>query len=87
MIRKYERYKSGMIGAVKKHYGKAKANELEIALKKRWTVEFQIADFPRSDGTHNIPFFSKLTLGEEARNIQAMDFDVRVRFIKLTRIT
>jgi hypothetical protein len=31
----------------------------EKALDKRWTIEFQIADFPRSDGTHNIPFFSK----------------------------
>jgi uncharacterized protein (TIGR04141 family) len=88
MVRKYERYKAGMIGTVKRYYGASKANELEAALeKKRWTVEFQIADFPRSDGNHNIPFFSKLTLGEEARNIEAMDFDVRVRFIKLTRIS
>jgi uncharacterized protein (TIGR04141 family) len=87
MIRRYERYKSGMVGTVKRYYGAAKAKELEAALTKRWTVEFQIADFPRSDGTHNIPFFSKLTLREEARNIEAMNFDVRVRFIKLTKIT
>jgi uncharacterized protein (TIGR04141 family) len=57
-----------------------------VALGRRWTVEFQIADFPRPDGTHNIPFFSKLTLREEARDIEAMEFDVSVRFIKLTRV-
>ena len=67
-------------------YGPTTAQELEAALSERWTVEFQIADFPRADGTHNIPFFSKLTLREEARDIEAMEFDVSVRFIKLTRI-
>lgn len=86
MLRKYEPFKIKMIETVKQHYGAAKAKELEIALGKRWTIEFQIADFPRPDGTHNIPFFSKLTLREEARNIEAMEFDVRIRFIKLTRI-
>jgi uncharacterized protein (TIGR04141 family) len=79
MLRKYEPFKSGMIDMIKLHYGATEARELEAALAKRWTVEFQIADFPRPDG-------SKLTLGEEARNIEAMDFYVQVRFIKLTRI-
>jgi uncharacterized protein (TIGR04141 family) len=86
MLRKYEPFKTELIGKVKQHYGAAKAREFEAVLGKRWTVEFQIADFPRSDGTNNIPFFSKLTLQEEARDIEAMDFDVRVRFIKLTRV-
>jgi uncharacterized protein (TIGR04141 family) len=75
-----------MIDIVKRDYGAKKAQELESALKHRWAVEFQIADFPRRDGTHNIPFFSKLTLQEQARNIEAMGFDLRVGFIKLTRI-
>jgi uncharacterized protein (TIGR04141 family) len=87
MIRKYEPYRTSMIEVVKQQFGVANARELEGALKKRWTIEFQIADFPRTDGTNNIPFFSKLTLREEARNIEAMEFDVKVRFIKLTRIT
>jgi hypothetical protein len=55
-----------MLKTIKKHYGPVKAGELEAALDNRWTVEFRIADFPRSDGTHNIPFFSKLTLRDEA---------------------
>jgi uncharacterized protein (TIGR04141 family) len=85
LLRQYEPFKSGLIDAVKRHYGSKKAKELEGALADRWTVDFQIADFPRADGTHNIPFFSKLTLREEARKIEAMQFDVEVNFIKLTR--
>ena len=67
MLRKYEPFKAKVIDMVSIHYGPTKARELEAALEERWTVEFQIADFPRLDGTHNIPFFSKLTLREEAR--------------------
>ena len=84
MLRKYEPFRAGIVAMVTKLYGTKKGKELETALKKRWTVEFQIADFPRKDGTFNIPFFSKLTLRDEARNIEAMGFDVSVRFIKLT---
>jgi uncharacterized protein (TIGR04141 family) len=87
MLRKYEPFRVKMLETVKQHYGVTKANELEEALGARWTVEFQIADFPRPDGTHNIPFFSKLTLRDEARDIEAMEFDVSIKFIKLTRIT
>jgi uncharacterized protein (TIGR04141 family) len=85
MLRQYEPFKAGFLEVVRKHFGQAKARELEKALAERWTIEFQIADFPRPDGTNNIPFFSKLTLKEEARSIEAMGFDVRVGFIKLTR--
>ena len=85
MLRQYEPFNAGVIATVKRHYGASKAKELEGALKKRWTVDFQIADFPRVDGAHSIPFFSKLTLREEARKIEAMQFDVEVNFIKLTR--
>jgi uncharacterized protein (TIGR04141 family) len=85
MIRQYEAFKRGIIAMVNSHYGAEKAAQLEGALTKRWAVEFQIADFPREDGQHNIPFFSKLTLRDEARRIGAMGFDVRVGFITLTR--
>jgi uncharacterized protein (TIGR04141 family) len=74
-----------LIKVVRRLYGATKANVFERSLGKRWTIDFQIADFPRSDGKHNIPFFSKLTLREEARSIEAMGFDVKVNFIKLTR--
>jgi uncharacterized protein (TIGR04141 family) len=87
MIRKYEPFRIKMIETVKQLYGATRAKDLDTALNKRWTIEFQIADFPRPDGTNNIPFFSKLTLRDEARDIEAMEFKVSVRFIKLTRIT
>ncbi len=85
MLRQYEPFKAGLIEVVSKHFGQARARELAKALANRWTIEFQIADFPRPDGTNNIPFFSKLTLKEEARNIEAMGFDVRLGFIRLAR--
>jgi uncharacterized protein (TIGR04141 family) len=85
MLRKYEAFRAGLVAVVRREYGDQLADELEAALRERWTVEFQIADFPREDGQHNIPFFSKLTLREEARNIEAMDFSVRVAFITLAR--
>ena len=87
MLRQYEPFKAGFVQIVKKHFGQTKARELEAALPKRWTIDFQIADFPRPDGTNNIPFFSKLTLPEEARSIEAMGFDVEFNFIKLARIS
>jgi len=57
---------------------------LELALDEDgWTVEFQIADLPRANGEHNIPFFSKLTLKDEARRLAAMGFTVRIGFVTL----
>ena len=85
MLRKYEAFRTGLIDVVRREYGEQAADELETALREKWTVEFQIADIPREDGQHNIPFFSKLTLRDEARNMEAMDFAVRVGFITLTR--
>lgn len=85
MLRQYEAFRLKMLELVSKLYGADKARELDESWTKRWTIEFQIADFPRRDGKFNIPFFSKLTLRHEARNIDGMGFDVAVRFIKLSR--
>lgn len=86
MIRSYEAFKAALIAKVEALYGTKKAAELKSALKDKWTVNFQIADFPRKNGKFAIPFFSRLSLRDEARNIEAMDFNVTVSFIKLTRI-
>ncbi|WP_420565367.1 DUF6119 family protein [Thalassobaculum sp.] len=48
---------------------------------RRWTVEFWIADSPRSDGSFNIPFFSKISLRDEVSNLRAMEYEVVIRFI------
>lgn len=84
MLRKYHPFRVALVKKVEDLYGAKTGRELESSLQERWTVEFQIADTPRRNGSHDIPFFSKLTLRDEARGIEAMQFDVSVRFIKLT---
>jgi len=56
MLRKYEAFRAGLVAVVRTNYGERPADELEAALRERWTVEFQIADIPREGGQHNIPF-------------------------------
>ncbi|MEJ8406050.1 TIGR04141 family sporadically distributed protein [Brevundimonas vesicularis] len=84
MLRKYHPFRVALVEKVRSLYGDDKANELNLALEERWTVEFQIADAPRADGNFNIPFFSKLTLRDQTRDMEAMQFDVGLKFIKLT---
>jgi len=85
MFRQYEPFRAALVSRVKKLHGKKLSDELEAILEKTWTVEFRIADFPRKNGEHNIPFFSKLSLQEEARDIEAMGFKVKIGFIALSR--
>jgi uncharacterized protein (TIGR04141 family) len=42
-----------------------------------------IADAPRQTGEFNIPFFSKISLRDEAITLKAMEYDVALRFIGL----
>ena len=46
-----------------------------------WTIEYHIVDAPRADGTHKIPFFSRITLRDEARTLNAMELKVELKFI------
>lgn len=48
-----------------------------------WSVEFWIVDAPRHNGEFNIPFFSKISLRDEASELHAMQFDVSLRFIEI----
>ncbi|WP_165352885.1 DUF6119 family protein [Loktanella sp. IMCC34160] len=62
----------------------ATAKALEDALGDSmdgWTVEFHIVDAPRKNGEFMIPFFSRITLRDEARMLKGMSFDVCLRFI------
>ncbi|HEV7248828.1 MAG TPA: DUF6119 family protein [Shinella sp.] len=54
--------------------------------ERKWTVEFWIADTPRVNGAFNIPFFSKISLRDEATRLAAMDYHVRIRFIGLEAV-
>jgi uncharacterized protein (TIGR04141 family) len=51
--------------------------------EKKWTIEFIIADTPRMNGDFNIPFFSKISLRDEAISLQAMNYQIVLRFIRL----
>ncbi len=57
--------------------------DLARADQRRWKVEFVIADSPRVNGQFNIPFFSKVSLRDEIRNIRAMQYHAGLRFIQL----
>jgi len=83
MIRKYPPFREALVAKVRELYGDAIASLLARSLDERWTVEFQIADTPRRNGDYDIPFFSKLTLRDEARSMEAMRFDVAVKFVRL----
>ncbi len=66
--------------------GEESAQRLRRAIDDRernWTVEFHIADTPRANGEFNIPFFSKITLRDEASRLMAMHYHVTLRFIGL----
>lgn len=65
--------------------GPEAGEQLDIARanSQKWKVEFIIADAPRSNGQFNIPFFSKVSLRDEIRAVQAMHYDAGLRFINL----
>jgi uncharacterized protein (TIGR04141 family) len=66
--------------------GRDAAEKLKTAkdnIEVKWTVLFAIADSPRTNGEFNIPFFSKISLRDEVIGLNAMGYNVEVRFIGL----
>lgn len=51
-----------------------------------WTVEYWIVDHPRDNGEFNIPFFSKISLHDEAQDTQSRQFDVALKFIRRPKV-
>jgi uncharacterized protein (TIGR04141 family) len=75
----------GLLNVVQGLYGDLFRDQLIDAMadERRWTVEFLILDTPRHDGTFNIPFFSKITLRNEAISLLAQEYDVRLSFMNV----
>jgi uncharacterized protein (TIGR04141 family) len=75
----------GLLNLLQGLYGNDVRQQLAntIADNRRWTVEFLILDTPRHDGTFNIPFFSKITLRNEAISLLAQEYDVRLCFMNI----
>jgi uncharacterized protein (TIGR04141 family) len=66
--------------------GQQAAEQLRAAIEddtRAWKVELIIADAPRATGEFNIPFFSKISLRDEAISLHAMNYRVGLRFIGL----
>jgi len=75
-----------LVNVVREVSGEEAAGRLQQVIADRqrpWTVEFRIADAPRSNGQFNIPFFSKISLRDEVATLRAMHYQVALRFIGL----
>lgn len=76
--------RAALVEKVKDLTDELTGNALEVAMgdaMNGWKVEFHIVDAPRNDGTFMIPFFSRITLRDEARTLRAMAYGVSLRFI------
>ena len=84
ILKFYPEAQEKLIEVVENKEGKKTAEELRKALGDNlsdWTVEFHIIDSPRKDGEFKIPFFSRVTLRDEARSLIGMSFNVSLKFI------
>lgn len=63
--------------------GLVNASNLKQADLKEYVVHFLIADSKRNDGSFNIPFFSRITLYDRAKNIKNWAKDATISFIEL----
>ena len=84
LLKLYPEAREAMVEKVRELGGDETARSLNAALGNAaagWTVEFHIVDAPRADGSFTIPFFSRITLRDEARALRGMAFDVVMKFI------
>ena len=66
-------------------FGEDTADSLRDAIEDEttpWSVEFHIADAPMTDGSFNVPFFSRVTFRDEKIRLRSRGFGVCVRFIQ-----
>lgn len=82
-IKRFPPVKDTILQIVSDSYGQNYEQRLRAVFEdnRKWAVEYWIADTPRRNGEFDIPFFSKVTLREEASRLNVMEFDVGVRFI------
>lgn len=84
ILKTYPESREELIKKVHEVAGNATADALKTSLGDSlagWAVEFHILDSPRPDGTFAIPFFSRITLRDEARTLKGMTFGVALRFV------
>jgi len=84
LLKLYPEAREKLIEKVETLNGTEVAEKLRVALGDTaagWTVEFHIIDAPRKDGEFKIPFFSRISLRDEALLLKGMTFEVLVKFI------
>lgn len=84
LTRLYDAVRDGFAKHVEAAIGKANADQLLADFPASWTVEFKFGDAPIAGTTeYTIPFFSRVTLDEVKREIEALGFKaVEVSFIR-----
>jgi len=82
-IKRFDSVKDAILDMVADSFDQESVQRLRTTFgdRRKWVVEYWIADTPRQNGEFDIPFFSKVTLREETLRLNAMEFDVRIRFI------
>lgn len=87
VFRSSAEFRSQVARRIESMAGKDERAAFESSIGKRWTVEFRIADHVTSSGDFNIPFFSRLSFGDEKKRLIRMGYNVSIGFIKLKRVT
>lgn len=85
LLRTYPQIKDAFFEELKKRISPDEYSHLESSFPHDWCVEFKFGDFPNKNGDYTIPFFSRVTLDEVKREIEALGFkSVCLSFIRLS---
>ncbi|MDF2232443.1 TIGR04141 family sporadically distributed protein [Albimonas sp. CAU 1670] len=85
ILKTFPQARQAAVGKIRERFGERVALDAESAFgdgMRDWKVEFHIIDAVRADGEFRIPFFSRITLQEEARLPRGMGYSVGLRFIR-----
>ena len=85
LVRSVDAVWQNVVQRISDDFGEDIAGSLRDAIEdetRPWKVEFHIADAPMTDGSFNIPFFSRVTFRDEKIRLQSRGFHVCVRFIR-----
>ena len=84
-LRTYGQVKDSFLEYIKGAVDQNTFEEIRTSFPHGWTVEFKFGDAP-THGKYAIPFFSRVTLDEAKREIEALGFKaVEVSFIRLSK--
>jgi uncharacterized protein (TIGR04141 family) len=84
-LRTYGKVKSDFLKYLEGKVSATEFKKIEEGFPHGWTVEFKFGDAP-THGKYAIPFFSRVTLDEAKREMEALGFKtVEVSFIRMSK--